>query len=283
VLRKIFPTVLKVIGIVIIIGLGVSWFALLAGMAYGSPYLDFVVPGRNLFSYLGAFNLFMIIGIPLFVIVLTILRVFFRTRLSKRWRTALGIFWGINIAGLFLSAALVGKEFEFDAEVTVVQTELEVTTDTLALDMFSKEYKTLFGLDDEDVKLTENELVFDNVTVSIQRGDGPNFEMIQVNEARGVSSQKAHESAENIDFDYRMEGDKLLLPKYLEVTKDEKFRVQGVTVTVLIPEGKFVKISRAVAHNHGHVQKKDSEYYIWSSDNNIWKMEHEGLVCTDCE
>ncbi len=252
-------------------------------MAYGSPYLDFVVPGRNLFSYLGAFNLFMIIGIPLFVFVLWILRLVFRTRLSKGWRTALGIFWGLNIMGFFLSGVFVAKEFEYEAEITQDQTQLEVTSDTLSVDLYSKEYKTLFGMENEDVMLTENELIFDNVSVSIQRGDGPGFELQQVNKARGVSSQKAHESAENIDFEYRLENNELAFPRYLEVTKDEKFRVQGVNVTLLVPEGKFVKISKPLAHNHGHIQKKDSEHSIWRSDNNVWKMEAEGLVCMDCE
>lgn len=283
VLRKVLPAVIKTIGIVIIVGLAVSWFALLAAMFYGSPFLDFVLPGRAFFSYLGAFNLFMIIGIPLFSIVLGILRMFFQTRLSKGWRTALGIFWGINIAGFFLSAALVGKEFEFDGAVTKVNTPLDITSDTLEVSMFSKDYDTLFGIDDDHVKLTENEFVFDNIAVSIKRAEGSEFEFIQVNEARGISTQLAQELAENIEFDYRIEGSHLFLPAFLEVTKAEKFRVQEVNVTLLIPEGKFIRIHRDVARHQGEIQKKDTENSVWASDGNVWVMEDEGLVCVDCD
>jgi hypothetical protein len=252
-------------------------------MFLGSPYLDFVVPGTTLFSYLGAFSLFMIIGIPLFWIVLLILRVFFQTRLSKGWRTALGVFWGVAFVGFFFSATMVAREFEYGAEVTQEEKVLDVTTDTLELSLVAKEYNALFGLDDGGVKLTDDKLIFENLSVSIKRADNQSFEFVQVNEARGINPEQANDLANAINFDYKLEGSHLTLPTDIEVTKSNKFRVQGVKVTLYIPEGKFIKLDQDLNSFQGNIQRKDPDNRVWKSRGNIWVMEDLGLVCVDCE
>lgn len=283
VLRKVLPVLLKIFAIVIIVGLGISWLALLSGMFFASPYLDFVVPGSTFFSYIGAFSLFLVIGLPLLWAALWIAKWFFNTQFSKGWMVAFGIFWGLSLMGFFLSGVMVAKEFEYGAEITKEERTLDLTTDTLDLSIVAKEYDVLFGLDDGELKITEDKLIFENLSVSIKPADGQAFEFIQVNEARGVNPEQANFLANSIRFDYQLDGSQLTLPRDIEVTKADKFRVQGVEVTLLIPEGKFIKLDQDLNGCQGDIIRKDPDNRVWRSEGNIWVMEKDGLMCVDCE
>jgi phage shock protein PspC (stress-responsive transcriptional regulator) len=113
--------------------------------------------------------------------------------------------------------------------------------------------------------------------VYIAKSDGDNFEMLIVKKSRGATRQTARHSADAINLEYTLVGDKLVLSPYFYIPYNQKWRVQEVEVTIFVPEGKRIHLEE----NLENILSSDQEYCsCWPDEmvGNIWQMSGNRLI-----
>ena len=282
-LLKVIPPIFKAVGIILIVVLVLMWIAMVTGMFYSSPYFNFILPHQGLYSHLAIFNIFMIAGIPLFLIAMSIIRAFFGAKLSTSWKIALGVFWGINAVGLGLAGTFIAKEFKFVTEVTKQDQTLDLTSDTLEISMLFNDYSSSFVMAENEIRFVDDKLVIENVDIALLEGEGSDFKLVQVNRGRGASRADAEQLTDNMGLQYTLEGNHLKILPEIEIQKGNQWRAQEVNLTLYVPKGKAIKIGKEVNHYFGDVERKDDNYRIWHNRDKTWIMEDGGLMCVNCE
>src|SRR5206468_13044750 len=68
--------------------------------------------------------------------------------------------------------------------------------------------------------------------------------------ARGKSPEASLQNAQKIQFDVSQNDSNLVLPKGFPISKEDKFRYQGVLVVVQVPIGKQIQLDRSVYDYH---------------------------------
>ncbi len=274
---------LLIVGMALIISFAVAWITSIIGIFYAIPFVSFLGPNSTVLSLVGLFNIIIVIGIPLLALALFVLRVAFKTKVHRRWKTGLTIFWGLNIASLFMVSTFIARDFSTGTEI---DQNFDITfheSDTLFLEISKNPYEhVLFRIGDQ-LQMTKQELVSSMIELNIEKSESDEFQIAQQNYAMGMGLDEANRIADAIDFQIKMENGKLILPPNFVIQKGEKWRNQRIKLHLKVPVGKYVKIGKGtekMLHDIDLIDRRDNP---WSHKNKTWKMESEGLAITDAE
>ncbi len=281
-MAKIFRPVLSITGILLIGLLVIFWIAMVVALFLGLPFTDYAVPGSSLVSFLGTFNILFVLGIPLLMISLFIMRVFLRSGFRPKWQFGLWAFWVINLLSLSMISMKTLKDFQHSHELAVSDENYTIPSDTLVVEMERSPFRdSWFNLGDE-ILISDNQLVTRSIRVNFEKAPSNRLEIIQNNEARGGNLSESQHLAESINYAYRLEGNKLILPSHFFVNKGEKWRAQHVTIRILVPEGMYVKRNEEVSDYISRVEEDRNSRFPWRQHaSHIWQMGPEGMVAPD--
>ena len=171
-LERFVKTVAKplifIIGIGLMFAVGALWIALIVGSVFGYPYLTFLFPSNHvaIISTLG----FMTLSIPIIGIALTIIRVFFRTKIWKAIPITLAIVGVITVSGLFYFLTNTAREFDSGNQVTQVTEYPQLVDDVIELkanSILQGNSPFQFG----KTKVSGNQLFHGSVMLSFKKGD----------------------------------------------------------------------------------------------------------------
>jgi hypothetical protein len=98
--------------------------------------------------------------------------------------------------------------------------------------------------------------------------------------AKGATLSKAKNTADQIRYNYKFEGNKLILDNYWLTDFKNKFRDQRVDVYLYLPAGTLFKADKSVQD----YDESDDEYFNlhFSSDQYLYKVETDKVICTNC-
>ena len=285
---SIFSTIIKpiifIVGFALIIAFATIWLAAIISFFVGFPLLGFMMPQSPILPGLLIFNAAVFIGAPILSLILLASRLVFRTRFSVRWKNGLIAFYILNAISLFGVSSYLASQFSMGAESNISSDRFSVAGDVLNINFTENPYEDSWlslgphGL----LKLAGDQLVYENIHLSIEKADDTDFAIIQEAKSRGGNLNEAKLLSNNIRHQAMINNNQLDIPPYFLLNKGEKWRNQGVFITLKIPEGKSVKFNN-LHRTRGYMvdyvdDQKGHHHLYWAKDGKEYKMEKDGLL-----
>jgi len=288
VVGKLFLGFVIFVALAMIFGLGTAWVGGIWAFITAQPYIEYFSPLSSTATYLGFFNGFFLLGIPIVALVLWLGRTIFRFKSPAWLGSGMTILWVLNFVSLVLLVGLAFVGFRQSGSVSKTMDMSGIGTDTLQVKWagrnVSEDHDDWF-VDGEDIRIGNKRLDVDEmVRVRVRRSDSGRFEYSQTIRARGANGEEATENAANTNFEAKLEGNTLLLPSGYFLKQGKKWRVQEVRITIGVPEGKHIVFGEVINRRVHDVDYADydDENTIWNNPGKAFRMTPQGLQCSDC-
>lgn len=234
---------------------------------------------------------FILIAVPLLALILFSLRVAFNARAVHRSVSfGLLIIWLFAIGSTAYMVAKTVSEFKEHTVITQVSPLKGYQTYFLELDnsrSFSHQdsityqiagtHKGRIILDDEDRPFQEP----DNVKIRIEKSLDGKYAMVQTMGASGKTFGNALTNAQAIKYDFLQQDSVLRFSAKPHMDQKTKWRNQEVTLTVKIPVGTTLILSKKLDHYLDNYRSWDCEQVKEKEDEPFveWIMTENGLKC----
>jgi phage shock protein PspC (stress-responsive transcriptional regulator) len=291
---KFIGILLIIIGASTLVGLFFGLFTVGMFDAVNVPGVDFyeIVNTSGSPVWLVSILLFFAVGIPFFFVLYLGLKILVNNlkSIGNIAKFALLGLWLISVGTLIVFGIRQAAEFSYTGSVNDrEQLVFEVPSDTLMITMKDahSEYdrddihfgRMTFGYDDNDNRI----LISDEVDIKIRKAESDSISINVRKDADGSSTLAARDRAKNITYEYSIDGNEIVLDKYLTTETSNKARNQEVTVTIYIPEGKTVYFDDNTSRYIGRGIDNDQGYYRSGIAGQYWLMDDDGeLQCLDC-
>lgn len=263
-----------------IIILTVIWILSIISFFFAVPYTGYLFSNSHLPSFLGATNIFVIIGIPILSMMLFAARLMFKTRIRKSFSIGMWSFWVLNVVSFFGLATYLVSQFNQQNTIENTISLREVTGDTLRINMQEGHNNdVIFQMG--SLQIQEEGLTSEHIDIDIVKGKSDQFVLTQFNKARGVTRKQAKELANLIQYPISVSDNVISVPGLFQISKENQWRNQHVELRLEVPEGKTVIYDKGVRGKIHHVKIDREREYPLPSHNYYWKMEESGLVCHD--
>ncbi|KAB1067392.1 PspC domain-containing protein [Tamlana haliotis] len=296
VVSMLFKIFSKFIGIILIIIGATTLIALIIGLFSvsvaeiihipGLEHLDIINVG-NTPIWLVALSIFFAVGIPFFFLFYLGLKILINNlksigNIAKF--TLLGV-WIISIIILVIFGIRQASEHAFN-ESHVSKTELPIAaTDTLTVKMaHSDKFNSSYRHDDFKLARDENGnkiLYSSDIRVMVKSTTDDLASISVIKSADGRSFDTAMARAKNIDYDFELTNNTLLLDAFLTTDIQNKFSDQEVEIILYLPETSVVYFNSNTedfiyhkAHDGHLISSKNTSHFMKILDNNS--------NCLDC-
>ncbi|MBK7376796.1 MAG: PspC domain-containing protein [Chitinophagaceae bacterium] len=260
------------------------------------PLKDYILrgPWQNIYAW-GTLLLF--IAVPIIAIITWLIRKIARVKSNSRilgW--TFGSLWTIGWVCLTMLIATITRDFKSasrleEEQVALVNPQVNKLVVTSSLP-FSKKYygRNWIRFEPFENLIDEDTAYVRNVYVEITRSPNDSFQVTMKRTARGNSRADANDLANLIKFSVEQKDSVLLLEKGIAINKTDKFRNQGVVITVYVPVGKQIRINKGIGWPVHIGRDWDSEWnndYYDGEQNIRWQsdvdyiMKEDGLYTLD--
>lgn len=188
------------------------------------------------------------IWVPVIGIVTAIIRKIAGIKKSNYWvRTSLWVLWIVGLISFVLASFSISGNFSKrnrPVEESVVLQKANVSyLELTALPKMKYYEHRLFRLEPFNF-YNEDTVYVRNLRIRIIQSKSDSFEVKIVKLSNGPTIEKANTLAQKINFDLKQEDSLLFLDKGIAITQNDKFRNQHVIMTIAVPVGKRIKISK---------------------------------------
>ncbi|MUH36087.1 PspC domain-containing protein [Zobellia amurskyensis] len=293
----------KFIGVLLIIIGASTIIGLFIGMITVGISDMVQIPGLNMYNLVDASNMpiwlvsmlgFFAIGIPFFFLLYLGLKILVNNLKS------IGSIAKFSLLGLWLISIIMLIVFGIkQAAARAYSDTTEVTedlyfrdmTDTLEIQVvaYDTRFRNKRRVELDGLTISRNEageevMVLDDVSFYIERSRDSIAKIEIVKESDGSSFEKAEELAEKINYEYKIEGNTLLLEDFLTTARENKIMNQEVRVNLFIPVGTVLKYSKESGFNCWRFHAKNNRDLDGCEiKDEIWKMGSDGeLKCQEC-
>lgn len=261
------------------------------------PLKDYVLRGgwQNFYAW-GTLILF--IAVPIIAIITWLIRKIARMKSnSKILSFTFGSLWAIGWVCIILLISSIVRDFKSPSRLDEQPVELVnphvnkmVVTSSMP---FTKKYygRNWIRFEPFENLIDEDTAYVRNVYVEITKSPNDSFQVTMKKMARGNTRADANSLARLIKFDVEQKDSILLLEKGIAINKTDKFRNQMIVITVYVPVGKQVRISKGIGWPV-HIGSRNwddnwnNDYYDgeqdirWQSDVD-YTMKEDGLYTLD--
>uniref|UniRef100_UPI004049621E PspC domain-containing protein n=1 Tax=Flavobacterium sp. TaxID=239 RepID=UPI004049621E len=292
----IFKLFAKIVGVFIVfISVGML-ISLLVGMFTIGTTTFFSMPWQTHVNSIFAegFPLWLIVllgtlaaGIPTFMFLILGLKILVPNmkpvgNIAKYTLLAL---WIISIATLITFGIKQATESAFNNRVFVKKEIAIQPNDTLNIRFKSSELYSSNGFNDEyeiveDLEKQQH-LYSKLVDLKIESSDDASSYIKIEKKASGSSFSDARERAENIDYQFQFENNKLILDDFFITNSSLKQREQRITITLYLPKNLYINPDNSVAKYLNQYQ--NSIYFNKGYDRKIYQMLDNGIKCSNCD
>lgn len=297
VFTKVFGAFAKVIGAFVLvvsaatlIGLVVSFFALGTMPFFDMPwksYAEAVNYTSIPFWMVGILGV-LAVGIPFFFLFILGLKLLVSNlkSLGNPVKYTLLALWIIAV-GILISLGLKqATETAFEGKISRKQDITLIQNDTLKIKF---QFNDLYTKSLNDRK--EFEFVQDSANHEFIYSNNVELHIVPTQEKRayiqierlseGRTLTEAKQRAEKIKYDFKVEGNQIILDNYLLTEANTKFRDQQVKVYLYLPEGTVFFADESIAHyiESDYDNDADIEY---DKVNNTYKIENKEAICLTC-
>ena len=294
VILKIFSILGKVIGAFLVVFASVMLGSLIIGViTAGSismvdfPWQSYIDNFTDVPLWIVGMLILAAVGIPFFFLLILGLKLLITNMKSigNPAKYTLLALWIISIGALTALGLQQATEVAFDAKVVQKQKIDLNPNDTLKIKFTYNDYyaKSIYDTEDfEFVQDSTNTLLIysNNVSLRIMKTDEKTPYLQIEKKAEGKSFAVARQRAEKIKYNFKIEGNQLILDNYLLTDIKNKYRNQEVEIFLYLPEGTYFKPDMTV-QNYDHTD--DGFFNLWfDSDIYVYKMEASQVKCLNC-
>jgi phage shock protein PspC (stress-responsive transcriptional regulator) len=232
--------------------------------------------------YLSVLAIALITIIPLTQLIFLSARTLFNVAPANRmfYRVS-GALWGIGVILFIACGIFLVKEFEFKGSYTHNKALQMDSTQVLHITIDRDDVSRIIE-DDRPIYVRDNGMVYlDEINFDIRKSSDSKAYMELQHYAKGSDKRMARDKAQNIQYEFRQDGDKLLLSNYLSFGKEDLWRSQEVQLTLYLPVGATVYLDHNMKSIIYDIKNTDD---IWDYDmvGHQWTMTEKGLECVDC-
>ena len=193
--------------------------------------------------------------------------------------------WIVVIAILISIGVKQASAFAVDGRLVKKETIYINPTDTLHIKFIHNDYFAKNINDRNDFIINQDstgmDVIYSNeVSLKIERTD-EKLPYIQIEkEAKGKSLSEAKKRAEQIKYNYKIEGSRLVFDNYLLTDLKNKYRDQEIEITLYVPKGTLIKPDDSMQD----YDRTDSDYFLWNPESrtNVYKVEENSIKCINC-
>jgi hypothetical protein len=176
-------------------------------------------------------------------------------------------------------------QLAYEGKVVQKETINIKPTDTLYLKFKNNEYYAKDIDDRDDFKLTQDEnnheIIYSNdVSIQVMKTDEllPYLQIEKL--AKGKNANEARQRAEKIKYNFKIEGNNIILDNYLLNDATNKFRGQSVEIFLYLPKGTLFKPDNTMQD----YDESDDGYFNlhYSSDKYSYKVGNSQIKCLNC-
>ena len=280
--------ILAIAGVAIFIALFILLLAAV-GIAPLTPdglFDMFISPSLQLWA---AISLLLVIGIPAFLLIYILIKAIFKIKTSNKWlNVSMLVLWVAGFILFFYTLSMAAREYSYEQKnrntITLVQPAngtlyVDVIKD-IDFDRYHHNDVSFFGRRFNYTK-GKSEFMIPEVTLKIEKAEGTEFVLEQINIAHGGSDKEAYENALKLNFKIEQIDSVLKLNEFFPLEKGEKFRNQKVKLILKVPVGKSVYLSSGTKHILNDVDNVTNTW-DWEMVNRTWTMTAKGLECIGC-
>ncbi|WP_316793425.1 PspC domain-containing protein [Pedobacter frigoris] len=235
------------------------------------------------------FATFITFSVPVLALVLFSIRVAFNGKpINKTLSFGLLIIWIVGVVTGIFYVAKISSEFKEGAEFSQVAPLQPFKEYTLQIDrtrFFTKEDSLQYSIDAQNYRgraiLEDLDNEFDkprNIRLNIEKSEDGKTVLIQNFKSRGKTFEVALKSAQQIHYGFLQQGAVLNFSPVLWFPKNASWRGQEVELTIKLPVGTNVKISKEFG-------RYLTGYRYWDCDHDPnsgfteWVMTDAGFKC----
>ncbi len=291
VFAKFIGIMLIIVGAATLIGLIIGFFTVGATDLIHVPGFDFIDAANAANTPIWLVSLLMLfaIGIPFFFVFYLGLKILINNlrsigNIAKF--SLLGI-WFIAIISLIVIGVKQASEHAFDASANNKETLYITAKDTLKVKMTTNDaYKNSSYRSSNSVRLVYNDndekIIYSSDIRLIVRSTKDSLASLRIEKsAEGSSYQQAKQRANNINYNYVLNGNELLLDAYLTTAYENKFSDQEIELILYLPEG-----TTLYADDNTYSFHRNSSYYNDILENGMeeqyLEIMYNEIRCIDC-
>lgn len=294
VIGKFIGILLIIIGAAILIGLFIALFTVGLLDIIHIPGVDFydVVNSTEAPVWLVSLLVFFAVGIPFFFLLYLGLKILVNNlkSIGNIAKFSLLGLWLISIIGLAVLGVKQASAHAYTGSYTITESPaIPQELDSVIVDLRGSEiydFKEGIGLNGMTVTYDEGGeriLYSDDVRVDLKKSEDSLVHIKVRKDADGSSYNNARERAQNIDYSWRIEGNRVILDDFLTTDIANKFRDQEVVVDIQLPQGTVVWFEESARGHIGRGTRYDEDLYRHDIVGYKWVMEASGKIrCLDC-
>ena len=219
-----------------------------------------------------------ILGLKLMVNNLRSIGNYVKYSLLAVWIVAVGIIisLGINEA----------SQLAFDGKSVQKEVIAIAPTDTLKIKFKNNDFYSKSIYRNHDFKITQdegdNEIIYsNNVSIEIKETDAAAPYMLIEKLANGKSTSQAKKRAEKIKYEYKIEGNTIILDNYLLTAVENKFRGQEVEIYLYLPKGTIFQTDESFSNfdrsDYGFFDENE-----YDTKNPVYRVDADKVRCLNC-
>ena len=276
-------------GLTVLFFLLVGIFTLGTGLFIDFPWQTFIDSGNYSDFPAWTFGLLMFfaVGIPFFFLSLLGFKLLSPTTRSIG-NSAIYTLVAVWIISIIFSIAIGVKQataYANDGRIVLKEKFNLDKNDTLTVKFVHNDFFSKNIDDNENFKIlndsTNQEVIYsNNISLRFEKTDA-NQPYIQIEkESKGKSIAEAKQTAEKIEYFYKIVGNKIILNNYLTTNVKNKFRDQQIEITIFLPVGTYLKPDSSLQN----YESTDSDFFEWrANENDIFKVGNNKIACVTCK
>jgi phage shock protein PspC (stress-responsive transcriptional regulator) len=283
-------------------GITIAVLAALLGLASSSvfvfPFTGFITENMS-DRYILWTCVILTLMVPFVVIIRLLVRIISgRKRSGNKWINAgLAFLFILGVFGLFWIGSSIASDFKTSYTKTYTMPLSQPANDTLIVRQLIIDDGGIVGDHDWDRDEWNNDndgvrfrddttIAVSNLNLHFTNSPDSNYHLLIQKSSNGRNSRRAQNLAEALDFNYRQEGNVLLIPRDFTLPKGQPFRGQKLGIEIQVPVGKVFKTEnldnnyytdRIFRTGRGRFNYESVERDSWNNDE-YYKMTADGPV-----
>ncbi|WP_333808529.1 PspC domain-containing protein [Flavobacterium sp.] len=227
-------------------------------------------------------------GIPLFFLLILGLKLMVNNlkSIGNYVKYSLLAVWIIAI-GIIISLGInEASQLAFDGKSVQKEVIAIGSTDTLKIKFKNNDFYSKSNYRNHDFKITQdendNEIIYsNNVSIEIKYTDEATPYMLIEKIANGKSTLQAKKRAEKIKYNYKIEGNTIILDNYLLTAVENKFRGQEVEIYLYLPKGTLFQTDESYSnYDRSYYDFFDENEY--DTNNPVYRVDADKVRCLNC-
>ena len=227
-------------------------------------------------------------GIPLFFLFILGLKLMVNNvrSIGNYLKYSLLAVWIIAV-GIIISLGInEASQLAFDGKSVQKEVITIAPTDTLKIKFKNNDFYSKSIYRNHDFKITQdegdNEIIYsNNVSIEIKETDAAAPYMLIEKLANGKSTSQAKKRAEKIKYEYKIEGNTIILDNYLLTAVENKFRGQEVEIYLYLPKGTIFQTDESFSNfdrsDYGFFDENE-----YDTKNPVYRVDADKVRCLNC-